>query len=226
MLLNKRKNKKLSEKAAKFIFISIISSIKYLHENGILHRDINPENICLDKEGFVKIIGFKYSKMTDRSYTLLDTRVEYKAVETICTGIYTQASELWSCGVIFYELLRGKSPFGFKDEETYNEKAEKIINFEWKQLSKSVSSKTQSIIKSLLAPKAIQRLKIKEILTDRWSKEFNIDQIFKGIAIPEYKPKDTQLNHSLNMRNSFKPDNRLNAKDKNNKMIFDWDLYF
>ena len=226
VLLSSFRKKKLGEASSKFIFLNLLDSVNYLHNKGILHRDINPENICLDSKGYAKLTGFKYSKLANRSYTLLDTDVEYKAVETICTGVYTRASELWSCGIILYELMKGKSPFGLLSSDTYNEKAEKIINFRWKNISKSVSSKTQSIVKNLLNPKPAQRMTMEDVLNDKWSKEFRFNQQFKDAPRPVFKPKNVTAEGMVGGRNSFKPLARLTENDKKNRMIFEWDVYF
>jgi len=96
----------------------LLSAIKHMHANGIVHRDIKLENILLTSEGEIKIIDFGLSKkQTD--CTLFNSRCGtpyYIAPEVISqSAVYTEKSDAWACGVTFYTMLAGHYPF-FHDD--------------------------------------------------------------------------------------------------------------
>ena len=111
----------LSPSEALAIVPQVCEALQYAHEEGIVHRDIKPENILLDKKGRVKIADFGLAKILDRpatTYTL--TRAgqrmgtpHYMAPEQIeHPGQVDHRADIYSLGVVFYEMLTGELPLG------------------------------------------------------------------------------------------------------------------
>jgi hypothetical protein len=99
----------------------ICEALQYAHEEGIVHRDIKPENILLDKKGRVKIADFGLAKLLDRPaglYTLTGAgqrmgTPHYMAPEQIeHPGRVDHRADIYSLGVVFYEMLTGELPLG------------------------------------------------------------------------------------------------------------------
>ena len=90
------------------IFIQIINGFKYLEENGILHRDIRPENILVTETGIVKIIDFGFGKQIlfnenyDKSISL---NWRYSIPEEFSEQIYDQATEVYFIGKLIEEII-------------------------------------------------------------------------------------------------------------------------
>ncbi|TPX67887.1 hypothetical protein SpCBS45565_g03510 [Spizellomyces sp. 'palustris'] len=87
--------------------------LQYLHEKGIVHRDLKLQNILLDDKGVVKICDFGFSSFLQQNAALTSVKGTpiYMAPELIREQPYTHAIDLWALGVILYELFVGIPPF-------------------------------------------------------------------------------------------------------------------
>jgi len=111
----------LSSRQALAIVPQICEALQYAHDEGIVHRDIKPENILLDRRGRVKIADFGLAKLLARSpadYTLTGTQqlmgtIHYMAPEQMeRPGDVDHRADIYSLGVVFYEMLTGELPLG------------------------------------------------------------------------------------------------------------------
>ena len=102
----------------------ILVVLNYLHENHILHRDIKPENIFIQNGKVIKIGDFGFSTKNESSNELVGT-IEYIAPEVLQHKIYTNKVDIYSFGVVLYELAFGFVPF---HKNTQEETIKAIIN--------------------------------------------------------------------------------------------------
>ncbi|MEO8351525.1 MAG: protein kinase [Chthoniobacteraceae bacterium] len=111
----------MTAREALSIVPSICAALQYAHDRGVLHRDIKPENILLDTTGQVKIADFGLAKLGNEAapgVTLTGTgmqlgTVAYMAPEQIeHPGEVDHRADIYSVGVVFYELLTGELPLG------------------------------------------------------------------------------------------------------------------
>lgn len=97
------------------IMLQLVAAISNAHHNGIIHRDIKPQNILMDEEGTVKITDFGIAMaLTATSHTKTNSvlgTVHYLSPEQARGGMATKKSDIYSLGIVFYELLTGKLPF-------------------------------------------------------------------------------------------------------------------
>ncbi|CAD2099267.1 NIMA related kinase 2, putative [Plasmodium vinckei brucechwatti] len=97
--------------------LQIITAIKFIHDKKLIHRDLKCNNIFLDENEKAKIGDFGLAKLlekTDQSNTLCGT-IGYMAPE-VCKNIpYSYAADIWSIGVILYELIALRHPFKSKN---------------------------------------------------------------------------------------------------------------
>ena len=93
----------------------ILNALSHAHEKGIVHRDIKPQNIMLLRDGTVKVTDFGIAKTpTSESLTMTDKAigtVNYISPEQASGGKVDEKSDLYSVGVMLYEMLTGKLPF-------------------------------------------------------------------------------------------------------------------
>ncbi len=92
----------------------ILSALRFAHRHGIVHRDIKPHNVLVDSEGRVKVTDFGIARAGTSQMTETGSIVgtaQYLSPEQARGGEIDQRSDLYSLGVVLYELLTGKTPF-------------------------------------------------------------------------------------------------------------------
>ncbi|MDQ0350574.1 serine/threonine-protein kinase [Alkalibacillus filiformis] len=97
------------------IMIQLSEAVKHAHDNGIIHRDIKPQNILMDHRGNVKITDFGIARALS-STSLTKTNdvmgsVHYLSPEQARGGTASRKSDIYSLGIVLYELLTGRLPF-------------------------------------------------------------------------------------------------------------------
>src|SRR6267378_2179258 len=93
----------------------VLRALEHAHQAGIIHRDIKPNNIMLTSDGVVKVADFGLAKLKDASRaTTTGTTVgtpEYMSPEQLQGKEVDQRTDLWSAGVVLYQMLSGQLPF-------------------------------------------------------------------------------------------------------------------
>ena len=110
------------------VAVQVASALAAAHEAGIVHRDIKPENIMLRRDGYVKVLDFGIAKLaeqevpvaipTDEALLLVETNlgsilgtVRYMSPEQARGAPVDQRTDIWSLGVVLYEMVAGHAPF-------------------------------------------------------------------------------------------------------------------
>lgn len=103
----------------------VCTAVAYAHRNLVVHRDIKPQNILVTKDGEPKLLDFGISKILDPArqeltMTALDSRPmtpQYTSPEQVRGEFLTTASDVYSLGVVIYELLSGHKPYHIKTQD-------------------------------------------------------------------------------------------------------------
>ena len=124
-----------------FYTVSLCSILNYLHKKCIIFRNLSPENIQIDINGYIKLINFTRAKYIDNNNnnnnctkTLIGDNIYCTSPELLNGEKYSFSSDYWSLGICLYFLFYGEYPFGFSKETTpidiYNEIQNKQLSFQ------------------------------------------------------------------------------------------------
>ncbi len=185
-----------TEEQITLICAEILNALETLHQEGFIYRDLKPENVLICEEGHVSLIDYGLAKR-GTSLPRVDSFVgtpEYLAPE-IVTRSEPQAkcaSDLWSFGILLYELLSGLSPF-------YDENPEKIyikiIDYVSKKsrlpLPIGIPDTAKDLISRLLTTDPDKRLSIAEIKAHPFFASINWE-ILKEKAFPVFTKKELE----------------------------------
>ncbi|KAJ3720435.1 hypothetical protein C8R42DRAFT_670720 [Lentinula raphanica] len=158
---------RLTEDETRFLFGQLCLAVAYLHEKGIVHRDLKLENVLLDERCRVKLGDFGFTREFERG-VLMDTycgTTGYASPEMLQGKKYLGAEvDIWSLGVILYVLLTGMLPFDDDDEQIMRDKVilGEFEDPEW------LSEDARDLIQNILQKEPSQRLTIPQILEHPW----------------------------------------------------------
>lgn len=108
-------NKMLPVSQVLDITIQVAKGLSYAHEHGIVHRDVKPSNVMIIRDGHVKITDFGIARMASASVRTQTGMVlgspKYMSPEQVLGKVTDQRSDIFSLGVMLYEMLTGQVPF-------------------------------------------------------------------------------------------------------------------
>lgn len=182
---------RLSEAHARFYACQLVLAIGSLHKRRVIYRDLKPENVMLDTEGYVKVVDFGLSKMVaegDSTKSICGTP-EYFAPEVVERQPYGPAVDWWTLGCMVFEMVNGLPPF-------YRDNREELfegIKMENPKLPKHVTPECRQFISELLTKDPSKRLgsagDLAEVKTHPWFNGINWDFVIQKRYAAPYAPK-------------------------------------
>jgi len=198
-----RDNKRFEDKAARFYTACVIKAFEYLHDKGIVYRDLKPENLLLDRSGYVKLTDFGFSKQLEpgeKSWTFCGTP-EYVAPEIITNKSHDHRADIWSVGILMYELLNGVPPFSKKNNsssQVYTDilKGMKVVRF-----PTYMSATAVELIRQLCRLSPTQRPSLKVCRKYMWFAGMDWEALEDRTMAPPHLPKITNSKDTSNFDN-------------------------
>ena len=103
---------------ARFYIACVVEAFSYLHQRHYCYRDLKPENLMVDKNGYVRLVDLGFAKKVPpghKTWTFCGTP-EYIPPEVISNTGHNIAADYWSLGILVFELLSKRTPFRAKDD--------------------------------------------------------------------------------------------------------------
>lgn len=148
------------------ISIQIANALSVAHNSGIIHRDIKPENILITKDGIAKVTDFGIARATTSNTVTIDNMgsVHYFSPEQAKGGFIDSKTDIYSLGIVMFEMVTGKLPF---DGEGVVQLAMKHINEplpNMKEINPNVSESVEKIILKATNKSIVNRYRTAESL--------------------------------------------------------------
>jgi serum/glucocorticoid-regulated kinase 2 len=197
-------NKKLTESKSKFLISNLILGIEFLNKNGFVHRNIKPENLLLDSKGYLHINDFKLLREAYKTNYFDNSGTKgYMAPEIIFRQNHGMISDIFSIGIILYEMMFKKLNFDCKDKNMYKkslfEKKDFLIKIS--DLPEGWSIDSADFINKCIQKRAFYRIgyyDIEELKQHRWFENFKWNEIKKKQKIAPFIPK--KVNYDIRER--------------------------
>lgn len=167
------------------------SALGFLHDLGIMHRDMKMENVLLSDRGHLRLSDFGLSrrlKRGARAFTICGT-IQYMAPEVLSGGPYNHAADWWSLGIMLLSLLTGEFPL--PAEPDHSSMLKKVRDFPY-ILPKTFSSALASLLTELLCKNPFNRLRNLE--------HFKMRAFFRGFSFDSYILLKTPVDFILELR--------------------------
>ena len=191
-----KKFRKFDERTAAQILRETISALQYLHSFNppIIHRDIKPENLLLNEGGRILLADYGWSNFNmegDVRKTFCGTP-EYIAPEMLMKKGHDTRVDIWSIGILMFELLSGYSPFVAKTNQELYQNIRRL-KIQW---PKDMPPLAKNLISKILKLNPLDRPSFDEILNHQWFKQ---TKIIKPLLENKMKTtKDLLAFHMLN----------------------------
>ena len=200
----------LSYETAKFYLAEILNILKYLQKNNISHLDLKPNNFLLDSRLHLKLIDFSTAKIQNKKFNLKTKKFElneekkinlnnfigtpqYCSPEILNNNVQNFFTcDVWSFGIIMYELFHNKTPF---DDYNLNKMIENIKKGEF-YLNEKLPNEIKDLIKKCLIVDQNKRIKLNEIFNHPFFKDFNFNDLYEKNVPENFKKSISSINEN------------------------------
>lgn len=202
LMFHMQRQRRLPEEHARFYAAEISLALHFLHERGVIYRDLKLDNVLLDHEGHIKLTDYGMCKEGvrpgDTTSTFCGTP-NYIAPEILRGEEYGFSVDWWALGVLTYEMLAGRSPFDIAQAaENPDQNTEdylfQVILEKTIRIPRSLSVKAASVLKGFLNKSPAERLGCGEngfldIVNHPFFKSIDWEMLEQKQVVPPFKPR-------------------------------------
>ena len=192
-------NSRIPNDTARFFAAQVVMAIQYLHGEHVVYRDLNPENVLIDRGMYVKLGNFGLAKVlnfddpTARTWTLCGS-AEYLAPEIITSKGHSKEVDWWALGILIHEMLAGYPPFYDKDEyKIYQQVLNAKPATDEKFFPKHFEKYGSDLVKKLLGKERTKRIGsskngAEDIKKHKWYRGLNWAALYnKQLELPSHE---------------------------------------
>ena len=179
---------------ARFYAACILESLSHLHMRQIAYRDLKPENVLVDSQGYCVLVDLGFAKMVeDKTYTLCGTP-EYLAPEIILSKGHDKGADYWAYGVLCYEMLVGHSPFFDFNSSDQVGLFQRICKAQYTFPKGLIDPKAKDLVRRLIVRRQANRYGclargVMDIRDHPWFAIVNVDKLLKRQWPAPWVPK-------------------------------------
>ena len=236
----------LTEEESFKFFSQIINAIYFLHKNDFIHRDIKPENILIFDNNICKLCDFGCCvELNGKQRSTYCGTTEYMSPEIVNKIEYSKEIDIWSLGILLYEMIHGYSPFNPNNEYYNTEDVIDKIKIHDLHFDINISKECKDLICHLLEKNAKNRYKIEDIfncdfikkyekkklyflnekyiINNKNENKYNLTDIKKNnnaLLLSSLIENDNIINKTLFNNIKYNETKKLNMKNKINNVIF------
>ena len=226
--------RRFKEEQARFMIAQVAIALGHLHEKNIVYRDLKPENVLFNRDGYLLLADFGLATKVDEDKLASSFcgTAEYLSPEMLNEEGHDQTVDWWTLGILLYEMLVGIPPFFHKNKHRMYFLI-RNANVSYPVPEKHniyVSPEAQDLINKLLNKNRKRRLgaqdDVREILAHPFFKSLDIEALLKKEIKPDYMPAinegelmyfDQRLVQQDSIEMSVIPQDRQNLIGKNKK---------
>ncbi|KAJ8900711.1 hypothetical protein NDN08_000012 [Rhodosorus marinus] len=178
-----KEEKRLSEEKAAMVMRDLLQALDCLQENGVIHRDVKPENLLAERREWptvMKLTDFGLAHVMERPEEHVHEQLGsalFAAPEIAMGRTYGPEVDIWSAGIVLYNMLSGEFPFTSRSKETLLKKIQSTsgqVVFEETNWS-HVSPPCMDLLRRMLNPDPVHRITAKEALESLWLKTMSAE---------------------------------------------------
>lgn len=202
LMFHMQRHRRLPEEHARFYSAEITLALNFLHERGVIYRDLKLDNVLLDQDGHIKLTDYGMCKEGlrpgDTTSTFCGTP-NYIAPEILRGHDYGFSVDWWALGVLLYEMLAGKSPFDVGGHDMPEQSTEdylfQVILEKTIRIPRSLSVKAAGVLKGFLNKNPAERLGchpqtgFQDITSHAFYKSIEWEHLKNRQVTPPYKPR-------------------------------------
>jgi serine/threonine protein kinase len=198
---------RLDMDAVRYYVAMIALALDYLHSHGVVYRDLKPENVLLDADGYIKLTDFGLSKEIDGATGTFCGTAEYLAPEVIRREPYGCRIDWWALGILTYELVFGVTPFRHANRS----RMFTLIQSREVAFPDAADARIVRLIRGLLAKDPRNRFAFEQVREEPFFEGVSFQDLLEKKVPMRFVPKISDAKEPSNFDSEFTSESALDS---------------